>query len=192
MRELVDRIRVEGRHVGGGIVKLDSFLNHQVDPELTRRIGEEFQCRFAKVGVGAVTRVVTAEASGIAVALSTAMAFGAKLIFARKSQSRVMTGTYFVAEAISRTRGICSDLMIDRRFLTEADQILIVDDFLATGSTLLALCQLVAESGATLAGIGCVVEKPQEEGRAVLREFSAPVITLAKVKFENEGLTVYE
>jgi len=67
-----------------------------------------------------------------------------------------------------------------------------IDDFLATGSTLLALCQLVAESGATLAGIGCVVEKPQEEGRAVLREFSAPVITLAKVKFENEGLTVYE
>jgi xanthine phosphoribosyltransferase len=103
-----------------------------------------------------------------------------------------MTGTYFVAEAISRTRGSRSDLMIDRRFLNETDRILIVDDFLATGSTLLALCQLVAESGATLAGIGCVVEKPQEEGRAVLREFSAPVITLAKVEFEDQGLTVYE
>ena len=92
MRELVDRIRVEGRHVGGGIVKLDSFLNHQVDPELTRRIGEEFQRRFEAAGAGAVTRVVTAEASGIAVALSAAMAFHAQLIFARKSQSRVMTG----------------------------------------------------------------------------------------------------
>ena len=192
MRELVDRIRAEGRHVGGGIVKLDSFLNHQVDPKLVRRIGEEFQRRFEAAGAGTVSRVVTAEASGIAVALSAAMAFGAQLIFARKSQSRVMTGTYFVAEAISRTRGSRSDLMIDRRFLNETERVLIVDDFLATGSTLLALCQLVAESGATLAGIGCVVEKPQEEGRAVLREFSAPVITLAKVEFEDQGLTVYE
>jgi xanthine phosphoribosyltransferase len=192
MRELIDRIRVEGRHVGGGIVKLDSFLNHQVDPELTRRMGQEFQRRFKEVRAGAVTRVVTAEASGIAVALSTAMAFGAQLIFARKSQSRVMTGTYFVAEAISRTQGSRSDLMIDRRFLTEADRILIVDDFLATGSTLLALCQLVAESGATLAGIGCVVEKPQEEGRSLLREFNVPIITLAKVEFEGQCLTVYE
>ena len=155
-------------------------------------MGDEFRRCFESVGVGTISRVVTAEASGIAVALSTAMTFDAQLIFARKSQSRVMTGTYFVAEAISRTRGTRSDLMIDRRFLTEADQILIVDDFLATGSTILALCQLVAESGATLAGIGCVVEKPQEEGRAVLRDFSAPVITLAKVEFKNEGLTVYE
>ena len=192
MRELVDRIRVEGRHVGGGIVKLDSFLNHQVDPELTLRIGKEFQRSFEEVGAGAVSRVVTAEASGIAVALSVAMAFGAQLIFARKSQSRVMTGTYFVAEAVSRTRGIRSDLMVDRRFLTEIDRVLIVDDFLATGSTLLALCQLVAESGATLVGIGCVVEKPQEEGRAVLREFDAPIITLAKVEFDDHGLSVYE
>jgi xanthine phosphoribosyltransferase len=192
MRELVDRIRAEGRHVGGGIVKLDSFLNHQVDPGLTHRMGKEFQRRFEEVGAGSVTRVVTAEASGIAVALSTAMAFGAHLIFARKSQSRVMTGTYFVAEAVSRTRGSRSDLMIDRQFMTDADRILIVDDFLATGSTLLALCQLVAESGATLLGIGCVVEKPQEEGRVVLREFGIPVITLAKVEFEGQGLKVYE
>ena len=82
--------------------------------------------------------------------------------------------------------------MIDRRFLTRADQILIVDDFLASGSTLRALCGLVAESGATLVGIGCVVEKPQEGGRTLLREFSAPVITLAKVEFEDQRITVYE
>ena len=192
MRELVDRIHTEGVHVGGGIVKLDSFLNHQVDPGLTSRMGEEFRRRFEAQGVGRITRVVTAEASGIAVALNTAMAFGAYLIFARKSQSRTMTGTYYVAEAISRTRGTSNDLMVDRRFLSELERVLIIDDFLATGSTLFALCQLVIESGAELAGIGCVVEKPQEGGRKTLADIDVPILTLAKVEFVDNGLTVYE
>ena len=192
MQELVDRIHAEGVHAGGRIVKLDSFLNHQVDPGLTNRMGVEFQRRFKDRGVGDITRVLTAEASGIAVALHTAMVFGAYLIFARKSQSRVMTGTYYVAEAISRTRGTSSDLMVDRRFLSEIDRVLIIDDFLATGSTLSALCQLVAESGAKLAGIGCVVEKPQESGREALAEIGVPIVTLAKVEFADDGLTAYE
>ena len=192
MQELVDRIHTEGVHVGGGIVKLDSFLNHQVDPGLTSRMGAEFRRRFEDKGAGEITRVVTAEASGIAVALNTAMAFGAHLIFARKSRSRVMTGTYYVAEAISRTHGTTSDLMVDRRFLSGVDRVLIIDDFLATGSTLFALSQLVAESGAELAGIGCVVEKPQEGGRAVLSDIDAPILTLAKVEFADNGFTVYE
>ena len=158
MKELVDRIRQDGVHVGGGIVKVDSFLNHQVDPALMERMAKELHRQFITTGVDNVTRVVTAEASGIAIALTTAAQYNAKLIFARKGQSRVMTGTYYVSESVSRTRGTISELMIDRRFLGVEDHVLIVDDFLATGSTLNALASLVSESGASLVGIGCVIE----------------------------------
>jgi xanthine phosphoribosyltransferase len=101
-----------------------------------------------------------------------------------------MTGTYYVAEAISRTRGTSSDLMVDRRFLGSQDEVLIVDDFLATGATHGALAKLVSESGARLCGIGCVIEKPAEGGRDALGSMDAPVITLAKILFEDGGLRV--
>ena len=190
MQELIQKIEHEGEHVGGGIVKVDSFLNHQVDPALTERMAKEMSERFRAVGVGQITRVLTAEVSGIPVAFEVAGQFGALLIYARKSQSRIMTGTYYVAEAISRTHGTSSDLMVDRRFLGSQDQVLIVDDFLATGATLSALAKLVSESGARLCGIGCVIEKPAEGGRDALGSMDAPVITLAKILFEDGGLRV--
>jgi len=190
MQELIQKIEHEGEHVGGGIVKVDSFLNHQVDPALTERMAKEMSERFRAVGVGQITRVLTAEVSGIPVAFEVAGQFGALLIYARKSQSRIMTGTYYVAEAISRTRGTSSDLMVDRRFLGSQDQVLIVDDFLATGATLSALAKLVSESGARLCGIGCVIEKPAEGGRDALGSVDVPVITLAKILFEDGGLRV--
>ncbi len=190
MQELIQKIEHEGEHVGGGIVKVDSFLNHQVDPALTERMAKEMSERFRAAGVGRITRVLTAEVSGIPVALEVAGQFGALLIYARKSQSRTMTGTYYVAEAISRTRGTSSDLMVDRRFLGSQDEVLIVDDFLATGATLGALAKLVSESGARLCGIGCVIEKPAEGGRDALGSVDAPVITLAKILFEDGGLRV--
>ena len=190
MQELIQKIEHEGEHVGGGIVKVDSFLNHQVDPALTQRMAKEMSERFRAAGVGQITRVLTAEVSGIPVALEGAGQFGALLIYARKSQSRIMTGTYYVAEAISRTHGTSSDLMVDRRFLGSQDHVLIVDDFLATGATLSALAKLVSESGARLCGIGCVIEKPAEGGRDALGSMDAPVITLAKILFEDGGLRV--
>ena len=170
MKELIDRIRQDGVHVGGGIVKVDSFLNHQVDPALMERMAKELHRQFVTAGVENVTRVVTAEASGIAIALTTAAQYNAKLIFARKGQSRVMTGTYYVSESVSRTRGTTSELMIDRRFLGVGDHVLIVDDFLATGSTLNALASLVIESGAILVGVGCVIEKPTSIQEELLTE----------------------
>ena len=160
MQELIDKITSEGVHVGGGIVKLDSFLNHQVEPGLTLRMAVELCSQFQACGVDLVTKVVTAEVSGIPVALGVASTFDAELIYARKSRSALMTGTYYVAEAISRTRGSHTDLMVDRRFLGPDDWVLIIDDFLATGSTLSALVRLVRESQANLAGIGCVIENP--------------------------------
>ena len=191
MKELVDRIRQDGVHVGGGIVKVDSFLNHQVDPALMERMAKELPRQFITTGGDIVTRVVTAEASGIAIALTTAAQYNAKLIFARKGQSRVMTGTYYVSESVSRTRGTVSELMIDRRFLGVEDHVLIVDDFLATGSTLNALASLVSESGASLVGIGCVIEKPAEGGREALSHIRVPILSLAKINFSGNAMAVY-
>mgnify|MGYP003311501302 FL=1 len=167
MQELINKIINEGVHVGDGIVKLDSFLNHQVDPGLTLRMAVELCSQFQACGIDLVTKVVTAEVSGIPVALGVASTFGAELIYARKSRSALMTGTYYVAEAISRTHGSHTDLMVDRRFLGPDDCVLNIDDFLATGSTLSALVRLVRESQANLAGIGCVIEKPAEGGRGL-------------------------
>ena len=190
MKELVERIRLDGVHVGGGIVKVDSFLNHQVDPALMDRMAKELHRQFMTAGVENVTRVVTAEASGIAIALTTASQYNAKLIFARKGQSRVMTGTYYVSEAVSRTRGTASELMIDRRFLGMEDNVLIVDDFLATGSTLMALASLVSESGASLVGIGCVIEKPAEGGREALSHIPVPILSSARITFGGNAMAV--
>ena len=190
MQELIDRIRLEGVHVGGGIVKLDSFLNHQVDPAMTTRMAVEFCKLFRQYAVEQVSKVVTAEVSGIPVALGVASEYGADLIYARKSQSALMTGTYYVAEAVSRTRGARTDLMVDRRFLLPGDRVLIIDDFLATGSILSALVRLVAESKAALAGIGCVIEKPAEKGRNVIGDLGIPVLALAKIEFDGEAMQV--
>ena len=190
MQELVQRILDEGEHIGGGIVKVDSFLNHQVDPQLNWRMAKVIHDSFLAEGVRRITRVLTAQVSGIPVALQVAEQFGAQMIYARKSHSRTMTGTYYVAEAVSRTRGISSELMVDRRFLKVQDRVLILDDFLATGATLTALARLVGESGAELCGIACVIEKPQEGGREVLTDLDAPIITLAKIRFDEDGLQV--
>ena len=190
MQELVQKILDEGEHVGDGIVKVDSFLNHQVDPQLTWRMAKAIHEGFLAVGVSRISRVLTAEVSGIPAALHVAEQFGAQMIYARKTHSRTMTGTYYVAEAVSRTRGTSSELMVDRRFLKAHDRVLIVDDFLATGATLTALSRLVGESGAELCGIGCIIEKPEEGGRDVLADLDAPIITLAKIRFDEDGLHV--
>ena len=190
MQELIQRILDEGEHIGGGIVKVDSFLNHQVDPQLTWRMAKVIHDSFLAEGVRRITRVLTAEVSGIPVALQVAEQFGAQMIYARKSHSRTMTGTYYVAEAVSRTRGTSSELMVDRRFLKVQDRVLIIDDFLATGATLTALAGLVGESGAELCGIACVIEKPQEGGRDVFTDLDIPIITLANIRFDEDGLHV--
>jgi len=190
MQELIERIKNEGEHIGGGIVKVDSFLNHQVDPTITERMAAEMEARFRNQGISDITRVLTAEVSGIPVALQVAKQFGAQLIYARKSQSHTMTGTYYVAETVSRTRGTISDLMVDRRFLGPTDQVLVIDDFLATGATLRALSSLVDESRAQLCGIGCAIEKPSEGGRAALADLEVPIVTLAKILFGDSGLEV--
>ena len=198
MQALVARIRQEAVHVGGGIVKVDGFLNHQVDGALMHEIGQHLAGRFSG---GAPTRVLTAEVSGIAPALATAQALGVPLVFARKQRSAAMTDGYHSASVLSRTKGDEVRLLVSQRYLGADDRVLIVDDFLATGSTLDGLVDIVAQSGARLVGIGCVIEKPLEGGRRRLlaklagtlpEAADVPVLSLASIRVENDKLEVDE
>jgi len=194
VQELVDRIKTEGVHVGGGIVKVDGFLNHQVDPKLMAAMGSAFAQRLVtqtEAGdVHGITRVLTAEVSGIAPALETANALDVPLVYARKQRSSVMTDDYHFATATSRTKNEDVSLMISKRYLGADDRVLVIDDFLATGSTMMALVEIVRSSGAKICGIGCAIEKPAEGGRGKLETFDAPVVSLACVDVVGDEVIV--
>lgn len=190
MNALIQRIHQDASYLGNGIIKVDSFLNHQVDAPLMRAIGETFASQFESLGVGPVSRILTAEVSGIPPALATAETLGIPLVYARKHDSATLTGSYFQAETVSRTRGNQVTLRVDKRFLAAQDRILIIDDFLATGVTLNALVRIIQQSGATLVGIGCVIEKPAEGGRKGIGPVNAPILSLARLGWENDQVLV--
>ena len=192
MKALNERIRREGTYLGRGIIKVDSFLNHQVDPALTAAMGESFARRFDEAGVSDVTRVLTAEVSGIAPAVATAAVLDVPVVYARKHRPITMPDGFYLAEAPSHTKGGVVQLMVSPEFLTAGDQVVIVDDFLATGKTIEALARLVQQSGATLLGIGCVVEKVFEPGRKRLERLGVPVISLARLDLDGDEIVVLE
>lgn len=178
MQILIEKIKNHGQILGNGILKVDSFMNHQIDPVLMHEVGLEFARVFAE---HKPTRVLTAETSGIAPALSTAMALQVPLVFARKSRPVTMSEP-FEAKAPSHTKGGIVSLMVSPEYLESSDRILIVDDFLASAQTLVALAKLVEQSGAKLVGIGTVIEKVYSNGRALLKDINVPVVSLAKIK----------
>ena len=192
MQKLIERIQHDATHVGGGIVKVDGFINHQVDAVLMREIGEQFAERFQQSAITDISKIITAEVSGISPALATAQALGVPMVFARKQRSTAMTDDYFEAEAVSRTKGDEVNLLLSKRYLKPDDRVLIIDDFLATGSTLRALIQIVMQSAATLRGIGCIIEKPSEQGRDRLSQLNIPIVTLAKITFSDDTFHVHE
>lgn len=190
MEALVERIRAEGQHIGKGIIKVDGFLNHQIDPVLTTGMGEAFVARFAEAGVRDITKVVTAEVSGIAPAVATAQVLGVPMIYARKHRPITMHEGEYVAEATSPTKGGSVELIISPEYLGERDRVLLIDDFLASGITIEALVKLIRQSGATLCGIGCVIEKVYSGGRERLAALRVPIVTLAKVDLVDGEMVV--
>jgi xanthine phosphoribosyltransferase len=184
MQALKDRIMQEGRNLGRGILKVDSFINHQVDPMLTMEMGQELGRRFA--GVGA-TKVLTAEISGIAPALMTAFSLKIPVVYARKHKPITMPDQAYTQSAPSHTKGKQVDLNVSPEFLFPQDRVLIVDDFLATGNTISALIRIVEESGASLVGIGAVIEKTFEGGRAALVGLNVPIESLAVITDMSDG-----
>jgi len=191
MKALIERIRAEGVHIGQGIIKVDGFINHQIDPALTTEAGREFARRFAEAGVTGVNKVITAEVSGIAPALATAQVLGVSLVYARKHRPITMPDACYRAEAPSHTKGGVVQLMISPEYLKPSDRVLLIDDFLAQGYTIEALVQLIQQSGAKLCGIGCVIEKTFEHGRERLIGLDVPIISLAKIDLLQDAIHVY-
>jgi len=185
---LKERIKREGQNLGRGILKVDSFINHQVDTELMLTVGRELAERFG--GAGA-TKILTAEISGIAPALTTALALGIPVVYARKTKPITMPERVYRQTAPSHTKGHHVELMASPEFLRPSDRILIVDDFLATGQTISALVRLVEEAGAELVGIGTLIEKRFEGGRALLDGLGVPVESLVVIADMSDGRIVF-
>lgn len=179
MQALKDRIRRDGKVLPGNIVKVDSFLNHQLDPLLMRDIGNEFHRLFASEPV---TRILTIESSGIAPALAAGLAFGVPVVYAKKQISSNMSGSCFSSPVYSYTRKAMYQVSVSTEYLDKSDHVLIIDDFLATGNALKGLLEIIRQSGASLAGIGIVIEKTFQNGGRELRENGLPVVSLAKIR----------
>ncbi len=184
MEELRQRILAEGRNLGRGILKVDSFINHQIDVGLMMEVGEEMARRFSGANAN---KVLTAEISGIAPALTTGQALEIPVVYARKTRPVTMTGPVFVEVAPSHTKGRDIFLMVSTEFLGPGDRVLVIDDFLATGATISALVRLVRHAGAELVGIGTVIEKAFEQGRQDLEGLGVPIVSLAVVKGMSDG-----
>ena len=189
MESLEARILKDGYVLGENILKVDSFLTHQVDLHLMKEIGDVFAARFKNAGI---TKVVTIEASGIAPALYTADALGVPMIFAKKSKNTTMNEGILTAEVFSFTKQVTNTVSIASKYLSEKDKVLIVDDFLANGRAAKGLVEIVEQAGAKVEAVGIVIEKSFQEGRGLLEEAGIPVFSLARLeRFEN-GKVVFK
>ncbi|NJD60148.1 MAG: xanthine phosphoribosyltransferase [Anaerolineales bacterium] len=178
MDELKNRIIAEGRNLGNGILKVDGFINHQVDPILMDACGKELATRFRNIGA---TKVLTAEISGIAPAVSTAYHLGLPVVYARKSKPITMPDQVFLTLSPSHTKGRMVELIVSPEYLGVGERVLIIDDFLATGATILGLVRLAQTAGATIVGIGALIEKTFEGGRETLASLGIPVEALVQI-----------
>lgn len=183
MELLKERIRKDGVVRGTDVLKVDSFLNHQMDIALFEEIGREFQRRFDGCGVN---KILTIEASGIGIACITAQFFHCPVVFAKKSQTKNIAGAVYTTKVESFTHGKVYDVIVAQQFLGPGDKVLIIDDFLANGAALEGLIDLVHQAGAQLAGAGIVIEKAFQPGGARLRAQGVRVESLAKIKSMSE------
>ena len=190
MEDLKKKILEEGTAVGKDIVKVDNFLNHQIDARFLEKIGREFASRFSGVKVD---RILTVEASGIAVAVGTAPFIGyPPVVFAKKAAPNTMTEGFLEAKAKSFTKGTVSRMIVSEKYINKGENVLILDDFLAFGEASLALAELVTKAGATVAGIGAVIEKSFQGGSAKLREKGYRVESLAVITRIEDGVITFE
>lgn len=179
MNFLEERIIKDGVVKPGNVLKVDSFLNHQMDVSLMDQMGEEFHRRFADKPI---TKVLTIEASGIAIACSVARCFGVPMVFAKKSKSINIDGDMYVAEVESFTHKNKNQVIVSKRFLNENDHVLIIDDFLANGCALQGLISITEAAGATVEGLGIAIEKGFQIGGRVIRNLGYQLESLAIVE----------
>lgn len=183
MQLLKDRIRKDGKIKSGNVLKVDSFLNHQMDIGLFEEIGKEFRRRFADVEIN---KILTIEASGIGIACVVAQYFGVPVLFAKKNKTKNIAGDVYTSQAESFTHGRVYDIMVAREFLGTGDKVLLIDDFLANGKALEGLAKLVQDSGAELVGAGVVIEKGFQPGGDNLRKQGIRLESLAIIESMDE------
>ncbi len=190
MKKLKDKVLSEGRVLKGSILKVDSFLNHQVDVELMKEVGEVFAEEFKDKNI---TKIVTIESSGIAPAAMTALAMGVPMVFARKKLSLTLSEGLISAEVKSYTKGEVNTISISKDYINENDNILLIDDFLAKGEVVRGLIEIVKKSGAKVAGVGIVIEKAFQNGRKYVIDENIPILSLVRIdSLENEEIKLLE
>ena len=186
MELLKQRILKDGKVKEGGVLKVDSFLNHQMDVVLINEIGREFRRRFAGENV---TKILTIEASGIGIAVLAAQHFdNVPVVFAKKSKSKNLDGELYISQVESFTKGTVSEIQVSKKFVGPQDTVLIIDDFLAKGKALMGLLDIVRQSGARLAGCGIVIEKGFQEGGQLLRSQGIRLESLAIIDSMEDGV----
>ncbi|HVN53499.1 MAG TPA: xanthine phosphoribosyltransferase [Anaerolineaceae bacterium] len=188
MQALKERIQNEGKNLGKGILKVDSFVNHQVDPNLMYECGAEFARCFADFKV---TKILTAEISGIAPALMTAHHLGVPVVYARKTKPITMPDQVYLTVAPSHTKGNMVELIVSPEYLGREERVLIIDDFLASGATIAGLVRLAQTAGATVVGVGTLIEKTFEGGRELLSSLNIPVVSLIRITSMDHNQIVF-
>lgn len=183
MQLLKERILRDGKVRSGNVLKVDSFLNHQLDIELFGEIGKEFKRRYADQ---TVTKILTIEASGIGIACIAAQYFNVPVVFAKKNQTKNIAGDVYTSKVESFTHGRVYDIIVSKDFLKPEDKVLIIDDFLANGAALIGLINLIKDAQATLVGAGIVIEKGFQEGGKLVRESGVRVESLAIIEAMSE------
>ena len=184
MKLLEDRILKDGKVLAGSILKVDSFLNHQIDIELIDALGAEWKRLYTNEKI---TKILTIEASGIGIACIAARHFGVPVVFAKKSRSNNIDNDVYSFPVVSYTHGNTYDVIVHKKYISADDRILIIDDFLANGSALRALINITETAGATVVGAGIAIEKVSQRGGAQLRDLGYRIESLARVTFNADG-----
>ena len=190
MKLLEERILKDGKIKPGNVLKVDGFINHQIDVPFVSELGREFYRRFKDDNV---TKILTNEASGIGIACLTAEHFGVPVVFAKKSRTTNISNDVYTARVDSFTHGTTCDIIVSKEYLTPSDRVLIIDDFLALGNALVGLREITLASGATLIGAGILIEKSFQTGGKMLREQGMRIESLAKIaSMTDTGITFAE
>ena len=190
MKALHDKIRECGEVLPGDVLKVDSFLNHQIDVKLLNECGKKWFELFKNEGV---TKILTIESSGIGIACITAQYFDVPVIYAKKSRSAITTGEFYSTKVVSYTHGQSYEVLISKKYISENDRILLIDDFLAHGSALKVLINLAEAGGATVVGAGVAIEKAYLNGGNKLRDLGYRIESLAKItSMKNDGSIEFE
>ena len=189
MQALKDKILSEGQVIGDDILKVDGFLNHQIDTKFLEEIGCEFKKRFEGCKVD---KILTVEASGIAVACETAKQFGSvPVVFAKKAKPNTIVEGCYSAEARSFTKGTIANLRVVKRFVSEGEKLLILDDFLASGEAAVALIRIAEKAGAEVVGFGAVIDKTFQGGRKRIEDIGVRVEALASIERFESGKPIF-